>query len=392
MKAMNNKTLKKPVSLYAAFDTYPAPKGAAIHIREFSSVLFETVKPGLLLTLGNEEIPSWQFETDFEIKRMVSQTSNFLCKTLEFYNFVKIQAQALKENLKIAHFRDPWGGAAILDVCSDKTATIFEVNALPSIELPFRYPGVGSQTLEKIHRIEKRCLKESDLLICPSKTIKSYLSNLGIKKSKIQVISNGADIPEKKPEKPINAPEDYLIYFGAVQSWQGIEILFKSLRFLRDFQNLKLVLCISGAKQRIKYLRKLSERMEISDKIIWNIKLPQPELFSWLAHARISVAPLTECSRNLVQGCCPLKVVETMAYKIPLIASDIPVIRELVENRKEGWLVRPDRPAELARAIRLLLLHPEQAAELGKNGFLKAVKAFSWTKSRNSLKKIYCRF
>ncbi|MGX2953608.1 glycosyltransferase [Shewanella sp. JL219SE-S6] len=56
------------------------------------------------------------------------------------------------------------------------------------------------------------------------------------------------------------------------------------------------------------------------------------------------MAPLTPCRRNMLQGCCPLKVLESMACGTAVIASDLPVIRELVTHEKHGLLVPPPGP------------------------------------------------
>ncbi|GAB4272757.1 MAG: hypothetical protein Kow0029_11770 [Candidatus Rifleibacteriota bacterium] len=377
-KTQNDSKREIPSSLYAAFDTFPAPKGAAVHIREFASTLFRFMGNGLLLVLGNEELPSWQIEEGFEIRRLVSDENNYLRKAFQFYDFVRYHTECIAKNLKIAHFRDPWSGSAILDVSDHTFKTVFEVNALPSIELPARYSGVGANTLEKIRKSEMRCLAECDYIVCPSLTIRNFLQTLGVQAEKISVIPNGAEVPEQKFARPETAPDKYLIYFGAVQSWQGIEILFKAMKFLRDFHDLYLVLCVSGAKDRLKYLRKLADRMEIGHRLVWNLKMNQLELQPWIAHASLSIAPLVECSRNLVQGCCPLKIVESMSHGIPVVSSDLPVVRELIDHGFDGWLVRPDRPSELARAIRLLLLHPEKAEKIGVNGQNKIKNKLSW--------------
>lgn len=384
-----SKSACPPNSLYAAFDTFPAPKGAAVHIREFSQTLFDKFPPGLLLALGNEELPSWQIEENAQIRRLASTTQNFLKRTLEFGQFVHNQVETVKSSLKIAHFRDPWSGMPILGGNERNFKTVFEVNALPSIELPSKYPGLNQQTLDKIRKIELHCLLQADRLICPSQTIKDFIVSLIGNEKKIDVIANGADLPATMPEKPAEAPESYLIYFGAVQPWQGLEVLFKAMQFLRDFDDLYLVLCVSGSKPRLKYLQKLGERMGIENRLIWNLRLKQNEVHRWLAHARLSIAPLVECSRNLVQGCCPLKIVESMAYGIPVVASDMPVVRELMTHQHNGWLVRPDRPAELARAMRLLLENSGQAQKLGKNAQQLVREKLTWQASAAQLQRVY---
>lgn len=383
-------TKQIPQSLYVAFDTYPASKGAAVHIREFSKVLFNHLGSGLLLVLGNEQLPTWQIEDSIEIRRLHSSENNFLLRAQEFGQFVNYHANMLAEHLKIAHFRDPWSGIPILDVDNRKFKVVYEVNALPSIEIPTRYSGVSAQTISKIRALEKRCWEEADAIICPSNIIKKCLTDLGADATKITTIPNGAHIAESVlPELPEGAPKKYLIYFGAVQSWQGIEPLFKAMQFLRDIDNLHLVMCVSGTKRRLKYLQKLARRMEISGRIRWFFKLSQLELQPWLANATISIAPLTECSRNLTQGCCPMKVIESMAHGVPVVASDLPVVREIIDDKKNGFLVRPDRPAELARKIRILLGNSDYAKQIGLCGKEKVVNTMKWEDSADKLVKVY---
>ncbi len=381
---------RPPECLYAAFDTYPAPKGAAIHIREFSAALFEHFGSGLLLALGSPELPAWQFEGNCEIRRMISDESNFLRKAGEFSQFVQFHAELLKNDLRLAHFRDPWGGLPILRGVASQCRTVFEVNALPSIELPVRFRNITSAVLDKIRNIENECLQRSDAIICPSDVIRNFLIERGVAAGKISVIRNGAvSIDPAGLSRPAGAPADYLVYVGAVQSWQGIEILFKAMTFLADMPDLKLVLCVSGSRQRLKFLNKLAERMQINDRLVWQYRLNQNELLPWLAHARISVAPLTECTRNLQQGCCPLKILEAMAMKVPIIASDIPVVRELVDHNQTGWLVRPDRPSELARAVRILLANRSEADRIKDAAHVKATRDFSWQKAAAGLRALY---
>ena len=129
--------------------------------------------------------------------------------------------------------------------------------------------------------------------------------------------------------------------------------------------------------------------MEVADKLVWNLRIGQCEVQDWLQGASLSLAPLTECERNLVQGCCPIKIVESMAAGVPVIASNMPVTQELIEHNVTGWLVRPDRPSELARAIRVLLAHPETLERIAKTAKEKIITSLSWEKSLEQLEKVY---
>jgi glycosyltransferase involved in cell wall biosynthesis len=78
-----------------------------------------------------------------------------------------------------------------------------------------------------------------------------------------------------------------------------------------------------------------------------------------------------------------------MAAGVPVIASDLPSVREILTDGNEGRLVRPERPAELARAVRILLEYPERREEMGRNARLKIERSFTWTRATETLSMFY---
>ena len=108
-----------------------------------------------------------------------------------------------------------------------------------------------------------------------------------------------------------------------------------------------------------------------------------------MQHAEVSVAPLTDSPRNVVQGCAPLKIVESMAAGVTVVASDVPPVRELITDRENGWLVHPDRPGELARVLRILLDHPPLARRLGAAARRAIEEQFTWERSTAALRALY---
>jgi glycosyltransferase involved in cell wall biosynthesis len=71
------------------------------------------------------------------------------------------------------------------------------------------------------------------------------------------------------------------------------------------------------------------------------------------------------CSRT--EG-LPNAVLEAMAAGVPVIATDVPGCRDLIDSARTGWLVRPGDPAAIARGIEAALLDRALAAELGRAG------------------------
>jgi glycosyltransferase involved in cell wall biosynthesis len=288
---------------------------------------------------------------------------------------------------RLVHFRDPWSGAPLV-LRPHSYASVYEVNALPSIELPSLFPDLGPSTLEKIRRVELDCCAAADLIVTPSRTTAALLASLGIDEGKVEVIPNGADLDERAA-RPEDAPAQYLLYFGAAQSWQGIDTLLRAFARLQDFEDLRLVLCASRDSSAWRAYARMAERLGVAARIVWKYELSEPELARWRQHALVSVAALTDCERNVVQGCAPLKILESMASGTAVVASDVPPVRELIRDRENGWLVHPERPAELARAIRILLEHPQRARELGASARRTIEERFTWERSTSALRSAY---
>jgi glycosyltransferase involved in cell wall biosynthesis len=292
-----------------------------------------------------------------------------------------------KNAIELIHYRDIWSGLAVLG--RERTyKTVFEVNALPSIELPYRYPLLGKVQLNKIRDLEIFVLQKSDAIVCPAESIKNNLVQLEIPESKITVITNGAET-DLAMAPVADMPENYILYFGALQYWQGVDDLLKAFAGLKDFTDLKLVICSSNRSVFSKPYRKLAEKLGIGSSVLWYYQLPKDELNTLIKLARLTIAPFKETERNLNQGFSPLKIFESMALGTPVLASDLPSVREIITDKKDGCMVRPDRPAELSRAIRFLLDYPEYAKEIGLQGRQTMENDFSWKEKTNELKRLY---
>lgn len=372
-------------ALYAAFDRFPSRKGAAIHIDRFARTLFDTFGGGALFVLGDHHLPRHQRDGNVEIVRFVAEIENFLERAMTFGAALGRAVDELQPSLELAHFRDPWSGAAIALRPHDY-ACVYEVNALPSIELPVVFDAIAPRTLEKIRALELACCDAADAIVTPSRTTADCLASLGVDASKVHVIPNGSDLDAPKP-RPIDG--QYLLYFGAPQAWQGIDMLLRAFARLADFTELRLVIIGSHESRAWRPYERLAEKLGLHERIVWRYALDEPELAAWRQRAYLSVAPLTDCPRNSVQGCAPLKIVESMGSGVAVVASDLAPVREVITHRENGWLVHPERPDELARALRILLDRPALVRELGANARATIAEKFTWDAALTALRSLY---
>ena len=85
----------------------------------------------------------------------------------------------------------------------------------------------------------------------------------------------------------------------------------------------------------------------------------------------------------------PNKLFEYMAAGLPVIASNFPLWKEIVEGNKCGLCVDPLNPKEIAKANEYLLAHPEEARRMGENGRRAVVEKYNWDMEGKKPLKLY---
>jgi glycosyltransferase involved in cell wall biosynthesis len=356
-------------ALYAAFDRFPSTKGAGVHIGHMAAELVSSFGGGLVAVLGGRGLPRVQYEGSAEIVRFDRAVPNLIDRAEAYSAWLAGRLAPHLGTLGLCHVRDPWSALPVLDAPGRRTL-VYEANGLPY----------------KVGVLERRCLHAADAVVVPSLVIADAVRARGVPDERIHLIRNGADVPAQPPARPSDAPARYVVYVGALQPWQGVDVLLRAFARLADL-DVTLVICSSLPERRARPLQRLAERLGVRPR--WQFQVPHHQVAGWLAHAELSVAPLTACARNLDQGCSPLKVLESMAAGTAVVASDLPVVRELLTDGEHGRLVPPDRPAELARAIRVLLEYPDVTRRMGERASAHVAANLTWAHARARLADVY---
>ncbi|OHD85261.1 MAG: glycosyl transferase [Sulfuricurvum sp. RIFCSPLOWO2_02_FULL_43_45] len=85
----------------------------------------------------------------------------------------------------------------------------------------------------------------------------------------------------------------------------------------------------------------------------------------------------------------PVKMFEYMAAGIPVIASDFPLWRSIVDSAECGILVDPLNPSEIAEAINYVMKHPKESQKMGLNGKKAVLKTYNWEREKQKLSALY---
>jgi len=373
----------------------PSPKGASTHITYFSQALVEAGYEVTLITAGDESLPEQETYAGATILRVPpGQDLNFLKRALAFGEYVlKHISQA--EPYHIAHFRSIWSGLPLAQAREYfGYKLLYEVNGLPSIEMKYHYPALrNTPTLKKIDQQETTTLTLADAIICPSQVTRTYLSSRDIPADKITVIPNGVDIDRfQSNTNALEASESQkvLLYIGTLADWQGLDTLLEAMPLVLARQPTACLRIIGrGRKRQRKTLAKRIRKLNLEQQVTVEDSIPHAEMPALIAQAGVGVAPLGCNDRNVTQGCCPLKILEYMAAGRPIVASNLPVVRELVRPDREALLFTPNDPEDLAHQILTILDDPTLAATLTTNATTRARQQFTWAIAQQKLLEVY---
>ena len=366
--------MANPKSVYIAFEAFPRPKGASSHILSMIMAMAEKNSPVLLLCLGFGDMPAWQQEGDIIIKRFKGYHPNMLKRSEGFSAFVYDALQSLDSEISLCVFRDPWGGAAAISsgVCGN---TVFEVNALPTWELDYTYPGFSENYVlkEKIEDMEHYCLANSRKITTVSSITARALVGKGVSPDKISIIPNSAPDFFYRPEEEEAVPDflktgRWIGYFGSLHSWQGVEEGVRAFSLIcSDHADVNLVIVTGGRKEAKKNLRKLVRKLDIEDRVLIHPPLVPEKLAVIVRRLVFTIAPLKDTPRNTNQGCCPVKIIESMAAGVPVIASDLTCVRSIISHDENGILIKTGDRRAFALAMQAGLHNIKRTKQLGEN-------------------------
>ena len=383
-----------PRVLYTAFDIVPGPKGASTHILHNIRGLVNGQFDVHLLTPNDGVLPMEDVVEGAHVTRITQDlTQNFLARAAHFGQSV-LTHLTLNPGYDVVHYRNIWDGLA---VAQNKKhfgyKTLFEVNGLPSIELKYHYPGIDLGLLSKIKEQEIATLHLSDAIICPSNVTRDYIASLGLDRKRVTVIPNGVSPSDFAPS-PLPAREGRsptLLYIGTLADWQGLEVVIKSLPKILEQQAVRLRIVGRGRSRQRKFLAKQIRKLGVEESVSLQPAVPHHEIPALIAEADICLAPLGLNDRNVTQGACPIKILEYMASARPLIASNMPIVRELVREDMDALLFSPSDSDDLARQVLALLNDFELSQRLAASASERALTKFTWHEAQKKLLKVYAR-
>ena len=176
-------------------------------------------------------------------------------------------------------------------------------------------------------------------------------------------------------------------YFGLVAGLRGSWQILKAISLLRE-QGLRVDFdCVGPAEgEHAAELRRHIEQHELEGVRLHGYKVAQ-EGYRLMSRCHIGLAVLHPTPN--MRDSLPTKMFEYMALGLPVIVSDFPLYRRIVEEVGCGFCVRPADEHALAEAIRQIIEGPEEAKAMGERGRQAVAERYNWANEEQKLLGFY---
>ena len=255
-----------------------------------------------------------------------------------------------------------------------------------------RYPYVASTTNRPWvswfwEMVERSHIRHVDAVFTVSKSIASHLAaSYGI--SYPAVLYNAPplqDVPRSdllRRQLDLPAETAIVLHQGKIQNGRGCQLLMHAMQFVE-----RAVLVFLGDGPLRKALATEAKRLQLSDKVFFLDPVPPMNLLETTASADIGVSLLEDTCLNH-RYALPNKLFEYLMAGVPVLASDLPEMENVVAPHDVGCVVKPSNAREIAGVLQSMVDRPEARATWSQNT-RSVFETFSWEKASETFRGIY---
>jgi glycosyltransferase involved in cell wall biosynthesis len=255
---------------------------------------------------------------------------------------------------------------------------------------PFVYPRVKLVLEEhsfpsRVGFVYRYMMHQADGVIAMTNIIKKSVATI-VLKEKIYVASHGVDVSvfnstlsKKEAREQLGLPQKSIIwgYTGSLTTMgkvkKGVDEILRALgAYLAKGGNALFISVGGGDEDRCVYMN-LAKELDIADHVQMLGPVSQEKLAVYQRACDLLLMPFP---RNEYYYMLPLKTFEYMASGRPIIASDLPSIRDIL-NEKNAFIISPDSPDAIMDAAVTILNDKQSAESLAKQAYAD-VRNYTW--------------
>lgn len=236
----------------------------------------------------------------------------------------------------------------------------------------------------RARQIARHNLRVADRVTCVSEAARARLADVWrVDARKITVLPNAVDVDRFRPDlaeareirRSVSPGGPLVVFVGAFYAWHGIETLLRAFKCVLDeFPAARLMLVGDGAARDT--MQATAEALGIAPSVTFTGRVPHDRVPAFMAAADIAAAPYESLGGPLWLS--PLKVYEYMASGAAIVASRVGQIAEVITDGRNGLLVTPGDPRDLAAAMGRLMRDAAERAALGSQARDDATRRHSW--------------
>lgn len=244
-----------------------------------------------------------------------------------------------------------------------------------------------NKAIIEIHSLPSRLTgfvyRRAQKIIVLTSFLKTRLvKEVNLKENRILVAADGVDtqkfdIKETKEDcrKKFGLPleKNIVLYTGHLYGWKGADTLLEAAIQIPNY----LFVFVGGMKDDLIRFSLLIKQKQVINVLLAGQR-PHAEIPYYLKAADVLVLPNSAVEKISSHYTSPMKLFEYMASGVPIVASDLPSIREVL-NEQNAMLIGPDDSKDLARGIKTLLSNDELAKKVAMAA-RGDVKFFDWNR------------
>lgn len=219
----------------------------------------------------------------------------------------------------------------------------------------------------------------SALLFVSEASQKLFLSKVKVNPAKCRVIYNGVDTTRFRLLPRTKAKDLTLVSVGRMVKEKGFEYLLKAMVAVGTSRP-RATLTLVGDGPQYTRLTQIKDALNLNGRVVF--LGTQDTISEILSQADIFVLPS-------IKEAVPLSILEAMASGLPVIATDVGGVKEVVIHNQTGIIVQPKQPQELAHAILTLMNNETKRKSMAAQGRLRIERYFSQEKFLDTVEKLY---